>query len=202
MLGSVPAAAGSAHGYLGVHLQDLDEALLAALDYEDLDGGVLVTEVVEDSPAAAAGLKAGDVIVRLGGNEIDSSGTLHKAIADTKPEQKVAIEVVRKGQVKSLAITLGEVPENQFSKHMEFIGQSGDDHFTIHSSPTMMKHFKHHGDEDVHVKVIRRGAPHGEDIEIHELHEIEEAHQELKQMRNELDKMREELEKMKQEIDQ
>jgi membrane-associated protease RseP (regulator of RpoE activity) len=190
----------SDRGYMGVHLDDINEQMG---EYFGVEGGegALVTEVVEDSPAAAAGLKAGDVIVRLGGNEIDSPATLHKVIAGTEPEQQMAVEVVRKGEVKSLNLTLGEVPESRFGKHMEFIGQDGGDHFSIHAPPRMMKHFRHHGDDDVKVKVIRRGAPHDEDIEIYELEEIEEAHQELKMMREELDKMRQELKEMKKELD-
>lgn len=186
-------------GYMGVHLDDINEQMGEYFGVED-GKGALVTEVVEDSPAAAAGLKAGDVIVQVGENEVDSPAALHKAIADTKPEQQMAVKVVRKGQSKEMSITLGEMPENTFSKQMEFISK-GDNHFTVHSAPTMMKHFNNHGGGDVDVRVIRRGGSHDEDFEFHDLHEMEEAHQELKEMRSELDKMKEELEKMKEELD-
>jgi serine protease Do len=187
-------------GYLGVHLDDINEQMGEYFGVED-GKGALVTEVVEDSPAAAAGLKAGDVIVQIGENEVDSSSGLHQAIADTKPEQQMAVKVMRKGQSKSVSITLGEMPENSYSTHMEFSSE-GDNHFTVHSAPTMLKHFNHSGGSDVDVRVIRSGGAHGKDIEVHGMHEMEEAHQELKVMRSELDNMREELEKMKKELDQ
>ena len=155
-----------------------------------------MTEVLEDSPAAKAGLKAGDVIVRLGEKEIDSSKALHKAVANTEPEQQMSIKVMRKGTSKDMSITLGEMPEDVYSKQMKFIGE-GDDHFSIHTAPRMMKHFGHGGDVDV--RVIRRGAPHGE-VEFHELKEIHEAEGELKEMREELDKMQKELQEMQEEL--
>ena len=179
-------------GYMGVHLDNLNEQMG---EYFGVAGGkgALVTEVVADSPAAAAGLKAGDVIVKLGDNEIESSEALHKAVAETKPEQQMAVKVMRKGNNKDMSITLGEMPENTFTKHIEIIGED-DDHFSFHTSPRMMKHFGDHGDVDV--RVIRRHAPEG-DFELHEMHEAEG---EIEEMREELDKMRSELKEMQKEL--
>jgi predicted metalloprotease with PDZ domain len=161
-------------GYLGVHLDDLNEQLG---EYFGAEGGkgALVTEVVADSPAAAAGLKAGDVIVGLGNQEIHSSDALHKAMQDTEPEQQMEIQYLRQGQSKSLSITLGEMPADIFAKQMQIIGL-GDDHWSIHSAPRMMKHFNWDADEWV------------------------EAEDELEEMREELDKMRQELKEMKKEL--
>ena len=188
----IPFGLDNDRGYMGVNLDDLNEQMGEYFGVED-GKGALVTEVVEDSPADKAGLKAGDVIVRLGEKEIDSSSALHKAVADTEPEQQMSVKVMRKGQSKDISITLGEVPEGSYSKRIEFIGES-DHHF---APPRMMKHFGHGGDVDV--RVIRRGAPHGA-VKIHELEEIHEANVELKEMRDELDKMRDELKEMQEEL--
>jgi len=179
-------------GYMGVNLDDMNEQMGEYFGVED-GKGALVTEVVEDSPADKAGLKAGDVIVRLGEKEIDSTTALHKAVAKTEPEQQMAVKVMRQGKSKDLSITLGEVPEGAYSKHMEFIGE-GDTHYRIHTAPRMMKHFGHGSDVDV--RVIRRGAPHSSD----EFIELHEAEGELKEMRDELDKMRDELKEMQEEL--
>jgi len=166
-------------GYMGVNLDDLNEQMG---EYFGVEGGkgALVTEVVEDSPAAKAGLKAGDVIVKLGEKDITSSGALHKAMTDTEPEQKMAVKIVRKGQTKDLSITLGEMPENTFAKHIQILGD-GDDHWTIHTAPSMMKHF---------------GAPESD----FDWQEMDDAQDELKEMHEELDKMRQELKEMKKEL--
>jgi hypothetical protein len=179
-------------GYMGVHLDDLNEQMG---EYFGVDGGKggLVTEVVEDSPAAAAGLKAGDVIIQLGDTDIESSADLHKAMGGTEPEQQMEVKFVRKGQTDDVSITLGELPEDALSKHIEIIGE-GDDHWTIHTAPRMMKHFDHHGDVDV--RVMRKPAPHWE----YEWQEMHEAEDEIREMKEELDKMRQELKEMKKEL--
>ena len=182
-------------GYMGVNLDDMNEQMGEYFGVED-GKGALVTEVVEDSPADKAGLKAGDVIVRLGEKEIDSTTALHKAVAKTEPEQQMAVKVMRKGKSKDLSITLGEVPEGAYSKHMEFIGE-GDTHYRIHTAPRMMKHFGHGSDVDL--RVIRRGAPHGA-VEFHDMESRHEAEGEIKEMRDELDKMRNELKEMQEEL--
>ena len=183
-------------GYMGVHLDDLNEQMGEYFEVED-GKGALVTEVVEDGPAAKAGLKAGDVIVMIGDNEIDSSTALHEAIADTEPAQQMAVKVVRKGKGKELSITLGEMPEDAFFKHLEIICKD-DDHFSIHAAPRMMKHFGHGGDVDI--RMIRRGGPHGLDT-FHEFKELYEAESELQEMREELDKMHAELKAMQKELE-
>ena len=186
----------SDRGYMGVHLDDLNEQMGEYFGVED-GKGALVTEVVENSPAAEAGLKAGDVIVKMGEEDIDSTKALHKALADTEPEQQMALKVMRKGKNKELSITLGEMPEDTFGKHLQIIGED-DDHFSFHTTPRRLKHFGHHGDVDV--RVIRRGAPHGA-YEFHKLEELHDAEGEFQKMREELDKMHQELKELKKELD-
>jgi membrane-associated protease RseP (regulator of RpoE activity) len=190
----MPCGLDSDRGYMGVHLDDLNEQMGEYFGVED-GKGALVTEVVEDSPAAKAGLKAGDVIVMIGDNEINSSMALLKTVAKTEPEQQMAVKIVRKGKSKNLSITLGEVPEDAFSKQLQIIGEDGD-HFSIHTAPRMMKHFGH--DYDADLRMTRRGIPHSVD-ELRELEEIQEAKSELREMREELDKMREDLKEMQKE---
>ncbi|WP_419948295.1 PDZ domain-containing protein [Candidatus Palauibacter sp.] len=64
---------------LGVNVRSLGDQLA---DYFGVEDGVLVTSVAEDTPASAAGLRAGDVIVGIGDEDIDSQGDLTRALAD------------------------------------------------------------------------------------------------------------------------
>jgi C-terminal processing protease CtpA/Prc len=179
-------------GYLGVHLDDLNEQLGEFFGVEDGEGA-LVTEVVEDSPAASAGLKAGDVIIQLGQKEIESAADLHQAMADTEPEQQLEVRFVRRGQTDDVSITLGELPEDLITKHIEIIGD-GDKTWSIHTAPSLMKHFDHDGDVDM--RVIRRGVPEAE----FEWQEMQKAQEDLQEMREELNKMKQELKKMQKEL--
>lgn len=103
-------------GFLGVQLDDLNEQLGKYFDVEDGEGA-LVTKITEDSAAEKAGLKAGDVIVRIGDDGITSADDVHQAMADTKPEDELKIQVLRKGKTKKFDVTLGE---HQMHR-MEFI---------------------------------------------------------------------------------
>lgn len=93
-------------GYLGVQIQDITDQLR---DYFKVkgDGGVLVSEVVKESPAENAGLEAGDVIMKVNDVRISDTGELTQTIRNEKPESNVDITVIRKGREKSLKATLG-----------------------------------------------------------------------------------------------
>ena len=93
-------------GYLGVQIQDLTDQLR---DYFKVkgDGGVLVSEVVKDSPAEKARLEAGDVIMTVNDVRISDTRELTQTIRSEKPDNEVDITVVRKGREKSLKATLG-----------------------------------------------------------------------------------------------
>ena len=86
---------------LGLSYQELGGQLAG---YFKVEGGVLVTEVDEDSPAAKAGVKAGDVIVRFGGKPVKDGGDLRSALADA--EGDVAIGVQRDGRAMDLTVTI------------------------------------------------------------------------------------------------
>lgn len=101
-------------GFLGVHLDDLNEQLGDYFEVEDGDGA-LVTTIVEDSPAEQAGLMAGDVIVALDGETIESAADVHEFMTDTEVEQDIEVEVVRKGRPRTITVTSGEAPENSFT---------------------------------------------------------------------------------------
>ena len=83
-------------GYLGIGMQDLTEQLGEHFGVED-GKGVLVSEVKPDTPAARAGLEAGDVIVKAGDKDVADASELREALADTKAGDEVALAVVRDG---------------------------------------------------------------------------------------------------------
>jgi predicted metalloprotease with PDZ domain len=107
-VGSNPAQAQTqTKGYLGVQLQNLDKALLEALDLTDVDSGVLVSDVVDDSPADEAGLRRGDVITSFDGKPVRNARDLTRLVADTEVGTTVTLEVARKGETKSIEVEIG-----------------------------------------------------------------------------------------------
>lgn len=98
---------GGRGGFLGVETLGLGEQLAEYFQAPE-DHGVLVTRVVEDSPAADAGLRAGDVIVSVDGKDIEDADDLRRRVRRHDPGDSVEIEVIRKGSRKTLTATLGK----------------------------------------------------------------------------------------------
>jgi serine protease Do len=95
-------------GYLGVNIQNLTEELAKSFDYDGTKG-VLIGDVTPNSPAAKAGLKAGDIITHLNGKEMEDMNQLRNAVAATPPGTKVDVEVFRDGKNKTVEVALGEL---------------------------------------------------------------------------------------------
>ena len=70
-------------------------------------GGALVREVTAGGPAADAGVRAGDVIVRVGGERVQEPDDVAGAIQDMRPGQTVELEVRRGGDARTLEVELG-----------------------------------------------------------------------------------------------
>jgi serine protease Do len=91
--------------FAGIITQELSEGLTG---YFKVKRGALVSEVVKDSPAEKAGIKAGDVITKIGDEEVEDEGDVRSAIHDHKPGDVVDFTIVREGQEQKIAVTLGE----------------------------------------------------------------------------------------------
>jgi len=86
---------------IGVSIQDVDAQLAESFGL-DRPHGALVGMVEDDGPGAKAGIKAGDVILKVGGTEIDRSAEVPGLIANSKPGSAVPIEVWRNGRIEHL----------------------------------------------------------------------------------------------------
>jgi serine protease Do len=94
-------------GWLGVQIQDLDDELATSVGLKS-GKGALVADVVKDSPAAHAGVQAGDVITRFNDHEIDSARALSLAVADVSPSSNAKVTVWRDGKSRDLSVKLAE----------------------------------------------------------------------------------------------
>ncbi len=94
-------------GWIGVTIQDLDEVTAKALGLKD-QKGALIGSVMPKEPADKAGLKAGDIVVKIGDTPISNASDLTKVIASHKPNEKVQITAIRDGKEKQFTVQLGE----------------------------------------------------------------------------------------------
>ncbi|MFP4154933.1 MAG: Do family serine endopeptidase [Halothiobacillaceae bacterium] len=97
-------------GFLGVRIQDVDRELAEALGLGRIKGA-LVTAILPDSPAEAAGLQSGDVILSVDRHPVSGSGALPQIIGRYPPDRRVALEVLRDRKRLSIPLVLGTLPE-------------------------------------------------------------------------------------------
>lgn len=100
-------------GYLGVQTEEVNAENFAKFGLRDV-GGVAVEKVLENSPAAAAGLRAGDVIVKLDGEAITSTRKLTRLISEIAPDHQVRLTIIRGGSEQEVTATIGKRPSPKF----------------------------------------------------------------------------------------
>lgn len=88
---------------IGISMQDIDDQLA---DFFQVKQGILVTHVLRNSPAAEAGIKAGDVIVSFNGTDVDSARELMHELKDLSEGDDVDIGLVREGIDQSFSLRL------------------------------------------------------------------------------------------------
>jgi serine protease Do/serine protease DegQ len=94
-------------GALGAQAQDLTPELATAFDLKEQKGAV-VTQVNEGSPAAKAGLKAGDIVTAVNGKPVRDSADVRNIVGMLQIGQKVEMQVKREGKVKNITAVIEE----------------------------------------------------------------------------------------------
>jgi len=101
-------------GFLGVFLREIDPNMAKALGRED-SNGVLVAEVGDKTPAEAAGMKPGDLIIGYNGKPVESMQQLRLDISNTSPGTDAEFQVVRRGEETKLKVKLGDLDDNELA---------------------------------------------------------------------------------------
>jgi len=97
-------------GWLGVSIQEVTPDLAKQFGLAEAKGA-LVSDVLKDTPAERAGLKRGDVIMKVNGKPVDGPGHLRNTVAETAVGEKITLTVVRDGKEKDVPVTIGEQPK-------------------------------------------------------------------------------------------
>lgn len=98
-------------GYLGVYLQEVTVELQEALNLPSFTG-VLISDVVEKTPADKAGLLSGDVVIEYDGQPVADMQSFRLQVSATRVGKTVKMKVYRDGKTKTLNVTIGEYPDD------------------------------------------------------------------------------------------
>jgi|GEM_PF-2646217 len=154
-------------GYLGVQVQRLGAALRRAKGIPESTEGTLVSNVEDGSPADEAGIKRGDVILRVNREETPNPGDLVRTVRGLTPGRRIPVQVWRDGVSRTFTLTVGSRPE-------------GSD------MPPMPPRWRDRGDtpRDDEPKIVLRGNQ--DDLE----RQVKELQAELQSLRSEVEQLR------------
>ncbi|MBM4170109.1 MAG: PDZ domain-containing protein [Ignavibacteria bacterium] len=132
-LGQTTKCEDQKQGWLGVSISNVSSAQAKKMDLKDTDGAY-VSSVTKKSPAEAAGLTKGDIIIEFAGRKIFDPDDLSKTVKRTAPETKTSVTVIRDKTKKTLSVTVGTLPPPEkslarafqiASPHMTWFGRGG-----------------------------------------------------------------------------
>jgi len=150
-------------GWLGITMQEMTRSMARALDLED-DEGVLIQQVIDDSPADEAGLEEGDVILEFDGRLVEDSDDLARYVRRTDPGDSVSIEIIRDDRIQTVEVIIGEREDRD---NVWFYSDDENDedmlkHFNLEDldgeANVLIKRLGGH-DGDLHIEMF--GGDHG-----------------------------------------
>ena len=98
-------------GKLGIGIQSVDHALAKSFRLDE-PAGVIVNGVEPGGPADKAGVRPGDIVLKFAGKDVGRPNDLPTLVAETRPGTKTELEIWRKGNRRTLKVTVGELPDD------------------------------------------------------------------------------------------
>jgi serine protease Do len=99
-------------GWLGVSIQPLTPELARSFGSKDAKG-VLINEVMPESPAAKAGIKPGDILLEFDGRSMDGTGDLQRAVGFFSPDRTAKVKILRDQAEKLVEVKVGQAPDER-----------------------------------------------------------------------------------------
>ncbi len=106
-------------GWLGIRAQDVTPQMAASMGISRAGEMAVVTEVAENSPAAEAGIKTGDLVVEFNGKPVPKSHEWPAVIADTPPGQRVTLKTIHEKKEQTLTVKIGELSDENDASQIE-----------------------------------------------------------------------------------
>jgi len=111
-------------GWLGIYLESLNDEVVDDFDL-DIEDAVIITGIIDDSPADDAGLKEDDIIISFNGKRVYDDDDLIRLVKKTGPDAEVTLSIIRDSDEEDIKVILGSKP---YRKNRTFFFNSDDDH--------------------------------------------------------------------------
>jgi serine protease Do len=147
--------------WLGVQIQPVTAEIADSLGMKKAEGAI-VAQPQADSPASKAGIVAGDVITEIDGASIKDSRELARKVGMMAPGTKIKVTLARKGEIKTLTLTLGKMPNEQHAKADTSDEMSGGDSPRLGLNLAPAKDVAGSGDQGVAVVGVDPNGPAAE----------------------------------------
>ncbi len=141
-------------GWLGVGIQALTAELAGHFQVKERSG-VLVNEVFSGDPASKAGIRPGDIILKINGQAVDGPGALARLVASLSPDKKASVDILQGGVKKTLQIALAKRKDDDDAEEgFEVLLGMGVQDVT----PELAQKFKIKGEKGVVVSKVEQGG--------------------------------------------
>lgn len=127
-------------GWLGVFIQNIDHELAESLGLPKETLGIIVTQVMEGTPAATGGLQTGDVIVQIEQQKVSTVSELQRYIAETSPNTSLTFYYYREGKYKNTTVKIGTAPTESPAQQSPSKNRYGFELVTI--NPNVQEQYK------------------------------------------------------------
>ncbi|WP_457567384.1 Do family serine endopeptidase [Desulfurobacterium sp.] len=97
-------------GWLGVYIENVSPEVAAKFG---IKSGVIVTKVINGSPASKAGLRSGDIIVTYDGEPVKGVSDLQLKVVNTRPGERVKLGIIRNGKRETITVKIGQMPQHE-----------------------------------------------------------------------------------------
>ncbi len=152
-------------GYIGIYGKDVTPEMAEMFGAKDVKKGVLVDNVVKDSPAQKAELKNGDIIIKKDGKDVETWDGFRNEVAKLAPGAKLKLTIIRDGKEKEFTLELAERPGKELAKE-EAAEASEKLGITVSElTDELAQKFDYKGETGVVVTQVEEGSP-AEDAQI------------------------------------
>jgi serine protease Do len=145
-------------GYIGIVIQPLTPDLAKYFNISE-EKGILISQVMKDSPGEKAGLKSGDIIIKMNEHPVKDITVFRNNVAMTAPGTKIELTITRGGKEDKVVVTIEKLPSKAKQK-VELTKPAMDIGLTVQNlTSDLAAQFGYKGEKGVIISFVEPGSP-------------------------------------------